>query len=196
MKILIFGGAFDPPHLGHRSLLVAAIDEIKPDLTLVIPSKESPHKTNSTRAFIHRRRMCDVFLDCGGRVRVSSIERFRRGASYTIDTIDALNRRYRGAQFYLLVGTDMLEYFEKWRDYKRLLQMCVLVAGSREDDIQRLQTAAQPLIEQGGRVVLLKNLVTEISSTEIRNALADGKTSELIAPETAEYIRKHGLYTE
>ena len=195
MKILIYGGGFDPPHIGHVNLLRAAIREIKPDLTLVIPSRVAPHKRASTTPFRHRRRMCRCFLGCGKRVRISSIEEYRPGKSYTVDTVRALEILHRGAEFYLLVGTDMLEYFEKWKDYRELLQKCTLVAGAREqDEDARLEAMSQRLAEQGGRTIILKNAVTDVSSTEIRAALAAGEGRQLLTPETLAYIEKHGLY--
>lgn len=197
MKILIFGGAFDPPHKGHYALLEAAIAELSPDLTLVIPSRESPHKKNSTRAFRHRFNMCRVFKRCSKTVRISAIERMRRGASYTIDTVRILDRRYKNAELVLLVGTDMLEYFEKWKDYRQLLARCTVAAGARADhDREALAATEKNLERQGGRVIILKNPVIEISSTEIRNALAAGGCSELLFDSTRDYIDRHGLYKE
>lgn len=195
MKLLLFGGAFDPPHSGHRALLCEAIKQVSPDLTLVMPSKISPHKQTSTRAFKHRRRMCRIFLDCGGRVRISSLENRRRGASYTIDTVRALLRRRKDTELYLLVGTDMLDYFEKWKDYEQLLKLCVLVAGGRtEKDDSELAAAADRLRAAGGRVIILDNTVEEISSTQIRNGLTEGIYDEHLLPDTVKYIKRRGLY--
>ena len=195
-KLLIYGGAFNPPHRGHISLLSAAMAEVAPDKALVMPSKLSPHKSTKSVPFWDRYAMCRCFLSIGG-VRRSPLEYFLRGKSYTVRTVGILSRLYPAAQIYILIGTDMLATFTEWRDYRELLRRCVLVAGSREDDdMAEVASAAALLENEGGRVIILNNRVVEVSSTDVRNDIAATGRSSLITDEVEKYIERKGLYSD
>ncbi len=194
-SVLVYGGSFDPPHRGHMALLSAAIASVEPQLTLVIPSKTSPHKRSSTTPFFHRLRMSRCFLSCGGKIKLSPLEFFRRGKSYTLDTLKQLQQRWPAARLYLLVGSDMLLSFEQWHCYEQILSACVLVAGCRRgEDTAAARNKAAELTAAGGNVVLLENVPLAVSSTELRACFSAGNTSALVTPEVAKYIRKHRLY--
>lgn len=195
-RLLLYGGAFNPPHRGHIALLSAAAAEVEPELALVMPSKLSPHKQSGSVPFWHRYAMCRCFLGIKG-VRRSPLEFFLKGKSYTVRTVGILKRLFRGAEIYILIGTDMLATFTEWREYKRLLAMCVLVAGSREDDdMARVAEAAALLEKDGGRVIILNNRAVEISSTEIRREIAETGKSRHITDEVEAYIERKALYTD
>lgn len=195
-KLLIYGGAFNPPHKGHIALLSAAMAEVKPDRALVMPSKLSPHKQSSSAPFWNRFAMCRCFLSIGG-VRRSPLEYFLRGKSYTVRTVGVLKRLCPCAAIYILIGTDMLATFTEWRDYRELLRQCVLVAGSREDDdMAEVASAAALLENEGGRVIILNNRAIEVSSTGVRNDIAATGGSRDITDEVEEYIERKGLYTD
>lgn len=195
-RLLIYGGAFNPPHIGHIALLESAVGAVAPDRTLVIPSKFSPHKRDGGVPFWDRFRMCRCFVGIKG-VRRSAIEYFLPGKSYTVRTAKKLARVYPKARLYLLIGTDMLSTFTAWRSYRELLSICTLVAGAREgDDAAEIEAAAKALEKEGGRVIILKNKPVTISSTAIRSDFAAFGYSRFVTPEVSAYIVKRGLYAD
>ncbi len=196
-KILVYGGSFNPPHLGHEKLLRAAIDFVKPALTLVVPSAVSPHKSAAATPLGVRAELCRTFLGCGETVRVSEIERAgRHDKSYTLKTLRRLRKIYTDAEFYLLIGSDMLLSFEQWHRYRRILTMVALVAASREgDDRAALEAMKRRLERRGGRVLLMEYEPLPLSSTEVREKRARGEAVEtLVSPYVAAAMEKYGLY--
>ena len=195
-KILIYGGAFDPPHLGHARLLEEAIKTVSPDLALVIPTGVSPHKRRSGTPYWIRYDLAKrTFLSLPGNVRISSLESKGR-RNYTIQTIRKLQKIYPGAELYLLIGSDMLASFPTWHLYKRILSRCTVVAGAREEDItDQLRSDAEVLKKDGGKIILMQFVPVEISSTELRAMIKDNKdTSEFLTEGVRDQIRKKGLY--
>lgn len=195
-KILIYGGAFDPPHLGHARLLEEAIKTVSPDLTLVIPTGVSPHKRRSGTPYWIRYDLAKrTFLSISDNVRISSLESKGR-RNYTIQTIRKLQKLYPGSELYLLIGSDMLASFPTWHLYKRILSRCTVVAGAREEDItDQLRHDAELLEKEGGKVILMQFIPIEISSTELRAMIKENKdTSALLTEGVRDQILKKGLY--
>ncbi len=195
-RLLFYGGAFDPPHEGHRKLLEAAIDATDPDITLIVPTGVSPHKQNSRTSFEHRMQMSRLaFGDLDG-VRVSNTD-VHRGKSYSIRTIKRLHKKYPEAQIYMLIGADMLLSFKRWYRYKRIMSRVILVAGCRNaSDEERLREAAGSLEKEGAKVILLSFSSFDASSTEIRKVGAvEAQRKGMISERVAEYILGRNLYT-
>ncbi len=154
MKLLLFGGTFDPPHTGHISLLENAIKLVKPNKVVVMPAGIPPHKEASTTPGNLRMEMCRCFLPCFANIEISDIEIKRQGSSYTWDSLQELEKLYPGSTLYLCIGSDMLLYFEKWHRYKEILQKVILVGQDRQQtDIPLTRAAAQELRRQGGTVL-------------------------------------------
>lgn len=197
-RILLYGGAFNPPHLGHERLLKAAIETIKPNMTFVIPSEVSPHKDNAHVSFFDRAHMARTFLSCGNHVKISGMEYTgSKRKSYTIHTVKRLRAKYKNAQFFLLIGSDMLMTFSEWRHYRRLCAMVTLVAASRLDNgnTQQLNAAKCAIERMGGSVVLLEYKALEMSSTQIRQRIQEGEDiSAFVSAFVADYINKRKLY--
>ncbi len=197
-RILLYGGAFNPPHKGHELLLKKAIEAIKPTLTVVTPSGVSPHKHNAETPFADRLNMASLaFKSCGKRVKVSGIERGgKHTKSYTFKTVRKLKKKYRGSEIFLLIGSDMLITFSEWHLYRRLLSEVTIVAASREDEAEgEVEAARERLEREGARVLILRFEPVEISSTEIRGLLAKkGSTDAFLSDGVSAYIRKRKLY--
>lgn len=121
MKIGIYGGTFNPPHLGHFAAAQTAIDALKLDKLLLMPAAVPPHKVlpEDSPSKEHRlamvERMADA-MDLPGRVEVSTLEMDRAGKSYTSDTVEEIHKRYPKAELWLLMGTDMFLTFHLWHD--------------------------------------------------------------------------------
>lgn len=196
MKLLLFGGTFDPPHIGHMNLLRGAMQAVQPDLTIVMPAGVPPHKAASMTPGMWRYEMCACFLalekECGGRIEISDWEIHRQGRNYTIDTVIMLEQKYPGAELYLSVGSDMLLTFTEWRRWPELLQKATLVVESRcEGDMGALHRAARALSAEGGRIVFSQAKALPMASSDIRAGKAPAGA---LPPETERIAGKYHLY--
>ena len=193
MKIGVFGGTFTPPHNGHVRPAKAAADELKLDKLLVIPSCIPPHKIAAKLADGQERlEMCRLAFGCDPRFEVSPMELERGSRSYTVETLRELKALYPDSELYFIVGSDMLESFDKWYLWQEILSLSVLCAASREDgyspDLSRFGKLAERI-----KIITLDPL--EVSSTQIRNSTGE-VSPELLDPKVAAYIREHGLYDD
>lgn len=193
MKIGVFGGTFNPPHNGHVRLAKAAADELKLDKLLVIPSCIPPHKIAAKLADGQERlEMCRLAFGGDPRLEVSPMELERGSRSYTVETLRELKALYPDSELYFIVGSDMLESFDKWYLWQEILSLSVLCAASREEgyspDLSRFGKLAERI-----KIITLDPL--EVSSTQIRNSAGE-VSSELLDPKVAAYIREHGLYDD
>ncbi|WP_270913008.1 nicotinate (nicotinamide) nucleotide adenylyltransferase [Allofournierella sp. CML151] len=169
MKLLLFGGTFDPPHNGHMRLLQSAIDAVQPDKVVVMPAGIPPHKAASATPASLRLTMCQCFAPLHPDLAVSDWEIGRGGKNYTIDTVRMLEERYPGAEIFLSVGSDMLTTFTQWREWQSLLQKTTLVVQSRySGDAASLAAAAQKLEAAGGRVIFAHAPVLQAASSDVR----------------------------
>lgn len=196
MKLLLFGGTFDPPHIGHMNLLRGAMQAVQPDLTIVMPAGVPPHKAASMTPGMWRYEMCACFLalekECGGRIEISDWEIHRQGRNYTIDTVTMLEQKYPGAELYLSVGSDMLLTFTEWRRWPELLQKATLVVESRcEGDMGALHRAARAPSAEGGRIVFSQAKALPMASSDIRAGKAPVGA---LPPETEQIAGKYHLY--
>lgn len=197
MKILIFGGTFDPPHNGHLALLKGAVLAVQPDLTLVIPAGIPPHKAAAHSSAKARAAMCRRMVRGLPRVKIDLTEIRRGGKSYTSDTLRTLQKRYRGAQLYFCMGSDMLLYFEKWHEWRQILSMATLVVQSRSpQDEQICRDYAQTLRGCGARIIFTCAPLYQASSTQMREAAANGKSVAPCMPSAVRaFVRKKNLYS-
>lgn len=169
MKLLLFGGTFDPPHNGHMRLLQSAIDAVQPDKVVVMPAGIPPHKAASATPASLRLTMCQCFAPLHPDLTVSDWEIGRGGKNYTIDTVRMLESRYPGAEIFLSVGSDMLTTFTQWREWQSLLEKTTLVVQSRySGDAASLAAAARDLETAGGRVVFAHAPVLQAASSDVR----------------------------
>ena len=194
--ILLYGGAFDPPHNGHIHLLRSAIAAVQPDEVIVMPTGTSPHKANSLTPARLRLRMCRCFLALDSRVRLSDYEIRQRGKSYTVHTVAWLKEKQPDAKIVLLMGSDMLLTFERWYEWRQLLAQVTLCCMVRNDaEKLALEKKAAALRALGGSVILCPAGAVEVSSTQLREAVARGEDiSPLLPPETLDLITKKDLY--
>ncbi|MBO5543387.1 MAG: nicotinate (nicotinamide) nucleotide adenylyltransferase, partial [Oscillospiraceae bacterium] len=194
-NLVIYGGSFNPPHLGHREAVHTALEELQPDLLLVIPDCEPPHKQMETGSPSpeERLRLCELnFAGLDG-VQISDLELRRTGKSYSYDTVLQLQEIYPGARLTLMIGTDMLLSFEEWYHFEYLLQHCTIAVLARElDDEDALrQTAEQFQNQYGADICLVQHTPLPMSSTDIRGRLrARGGTDLLQEDVYREIIRK------
>ena len=134
-RIGIFGGSFNPPHLGHILAVREFREKLTLDRVLLIPAATPPHKTLTANspAADHRLEMTRLAAAELPFAEVSDIELRREGASYTADTIEALRRVYPQDEFFLLMGTDMFLSFDTWYQPERIAAQATIAVAHRED---------------------------------------------------------------
>lgn len=194
IKTGIFGGAFNPVHNGHVRLAEEAVKQLKLKKLLIIPTFDSPHKDTALAPFEDRMEMCRRAFSHIEGAEICDIERRLGGKSFTINTVRALKNELPDAQLYLLIGGDMLFYFDKWYKYESLLKETKVCAVARDNDslVDMMEFA-----NEMGRVKVLPTKAIEISSTEIREKLANGEDISGLVPEAAAgYIAEKKLYSE
>lgn len=197
-RIGIFGGSFNPPHLGHLLALREFQEKLNLDELLVIPAGDPPHKAlgaNSPDAelrFVLTELACVDIPKCC----VSDMELRREGKSYTADTLLTLRGRYPADELLLLMGTDMFLSFEKWYRPEVITKEATLVVAHRaEDDRAALEEQARRLRERfDARIVWLENTFLPYSSTSVRAMLAFGCGKDYLAPLVYEEICRRRLY--
>lgn len=205
MRIGIYGGTFNPPHLGHMAAARAAFGLLRLDKLLIIPSGSPPHKNlvaeGGAEAF-HRFEMARLAaeqLGLGDKVEVCDIEINRGGKSYTADTLETLKARYPEDNLWLLMGTDMFLTLHMWYAPERIFANATIAAfGRSRDDREDVFAAQRRLIKKkhpsAEMLTFMVPGVIDVSSTRLRAELADGCGGEFLSPPVLGYIMREGLY--
>ena len=196
-RIAMFGGTFNPIHLGHLHLAKTFADALNLDKVLLIPSRIPPHKLAPDLVDgEHRLAMCRLAAKVDPRFQVSDVELRRTGPSYTYDTLQTLKGWYPGDELYLITGSDMFLTLEEWHRGEELIHQAILCAGARNaGEMQQLQHQQERLEAKGARCCLLSLEPLPLSSTLVRQTVAQGKSIDTMVPkEVDRYIQEHGLY--
>lgn len=188
MKIGVYGGAFNPPHLGHITAARAVSELLKLDKLLMIPTGRPPHKqlppgTPAPEQRLELVRLAAEQTGLGDRAEVSDIELRREGASYTADTLERLKERYPEDELWLLMGADMFLTIHTWHDPGRILSLAGVAAfGRTEEDTEELfsvqRSALYRTFPQARIFTLTIPGVVDVSSTELRERLARGEGAD------------------
>ncbi len=198
MITAIYGGSFNPPHMGHVSAARSVQEVLKPDNFYIVPAGIPPHKQmeqgspdGEVRMELCRR----AFADIPGAV-VSDMELRREGKSYSIDTVHELRERHPDDRLFLVIGTDMLLEFRTWFKYEELLELCTLVVLSREiDDAKAISDFRDELKKTNGAdIIVIPHEPLPMSSTDIRERLRLGLGSDLLPEDVYSYIIRERLY--
>ncbi|MGE4276200.1 MAG: bis(5'-nucleosyl)-tetraphosphatase (symmetrical) YqeK [Lawsonibacter sp.] len=203
MKIGIYGGTFNPPHLGHLTAAKTAVEVLGLDKLLLVPAAVPPHKVlpEQTPAPEHRLAMVEKTADAMRMptvTEVSTIELERQGKSYTSETLAAIRRQFPQAELWLLVGTDMFLTLHLWHDPATVFELARVCAfGRTQQDGADLFAPQQKHLEQtfGAEITVLHlpDLV-EVSSTQLREQLEEGKGGTNLLPAVYGYILMNRLY--
>lgn len=200
MRIGIYGGSFNPVHLGHKHLADTMCERLNLDKCIIMPAFVSPFKTDKkgSVAAEHRLRMCELAFgeDC---YEVSDFEIRKNETSYTVNTLTALKEQYPEDELFLIIGSDMLLSFNRWYRWQDILELCTLCAVSRcdEDPLDELEDFAEKTLRSEGEVLILPFSPLVVSSTEIREAIQNNAdTSAFLHPSVWDYIRENNLYIE
>ena len=204
MKILLYGGTFDPPHNGHLNNLRAAAARVRPDKVVVMPAGLSPFKQRTSAPGALRLEMCGCFraladspdipqLEVSG-WEIAQAEAGKR--NYTVLTVEKLAQENPGAQLYLAIGSDMLLSFDGWFRWQDILRLAHLVVTSRNvGDDPELHAMARQLDPTGARILFAPVQALPMASSALRARLAAGEGCEAELPEPVRtVIRREKLY--
>lgn len=203
MRLLLYGGTFDPPHNGHANNLRAAARRVKPDTIVIMPAGVPPHKQASTTPGALRLEMCRCFEalgpELGAEIVISDweIRQAERGnRNYTLLTVEMLAGRWPQAEIYFSVGSDMLLTFDEWHEWQKLLRLAHPVVVSRSiGDNAALHQKAKQLDPGGGRILFAPVEALPMASSTLRQRLAQGESCEEALPESVRrVIAREGLY--
>ncbi len=197
MKIAIYGGAFNPVHLGHIEIVKHLCENTDFDKIIIIPSKFSPHKSNDVLVSdVHRLAMCKLAFDRFEKCEVSDIEIKRDKISYTVDTLNELKFIYPNDDLYLVCGSDMFLSLLNWRKPKEIFSLASIFAFKRNNENEEIINAQKEKLNHMGVNVELCNIkISPFSSTEIRDVIKSEKSAEkYLLNDVYTYILKHNLY--
>lgn len=184
MRIGLFGGSFNPPHVCHVMATLWALKTRRVDEVWWIPANRHAFGKDLV-SYDKRRKMCEYATEGIQGVDISDVEREMGGESRTIDTVRELRRRHEGAEFVLLVGADILEETDEWKEWETLVELTDVVVVGRGDYAE----------EQPDETVDFR--LPDVSSTEIRGSLSDGGAAWLedwVPRKVLEFIDDEGLY--
>ena len=195
-KIAVFGGSFHPVHNGHLALARHAADALGLDRVLFVVDRIPPHKTLADGANDAQRvDMLRLAVQDEPRFQVETMELFREGKSYTVDTLRELHARMPDASFYFLMGSDMLLSFTSWRCPEEISRLCTLVCTVRQGQSGGEAEAAADLFNRYGTNVILLDEVSPLSSTEVRSRIAAAlPITGLVPPAEEHFIYLQGCY--
>ena len=197
-KIGIYGGTFNPLHTGHLHAAKQAIETLELDKLILIPDRIAPHKEipAGTATPEQRMEMLRIATKNEPKMEVSDVELKREGKSYSYLTVEQISREYPGAKLYLLMGTDMFTSFHTWVEPERITAKAALAVMYRGDkgEAEAIEEAKARMESRGAEVVLVKNDVIAISSTQMRRLLAFQCAGPFLPEGVEDYIRAQGLY--
>ncbi len=187
MKIGVFGGLFDPPHIGHLIIAQHVIEEFGLQQILFIPSGSPPHKTKYS-PYEHRHDMAALAIAGNECFALSDIERRASGTTYTIETVRALSKESPD-EMYLMIGADQLFEIENWKDPDLLFRECRVVVMKRpHHEIQKDQKFLD-------RIMISTAPMIDISSTMVRSRVEKGLSVRyFVTEEVRAYIERNNLY--
>ena len=188
----IFGGTFNPFHMGHYEMLKALNESEKIGKILIMPDRIPPHKSaNELIDDADRIKMCEIVAADFSKAQVCDIEFKREGKSYTYDTVNLLKELYPNENFAFVCGGDMLVYFDKWYKADELMKMLPFFVFSRTStDNSEFNECINRFSKMGMQIILMDNEISNVSSTDFRKT----PLKEFLPEKVYEYIKDRGLY--
>jgi len=216
MKWGLFGGTFDPIHIGHLRCAEEMIEIFDLNRIIFVPASRPPHKiTASITPFYHREQMIRLAIEGNPAFSFSDVENRRTGTSYSVETVEYLLDKYRleNLELYFILGQDAFHAIRTWKDWERLLLLCHFAVMTRPGYInQGLDAILSPEIAarftydetlkgyrgETGQAILFREVTfLDIASSNIRKRAKEGKTINYLIPDAVRhYIVKNALYRE
>lgn len=207
-RIALFGGTFDPIHLGHIQSASHTAKWLGIDRVVLLPAHIPPHKDQPTTPSSIRAKMVDLVCQEHPIFTCDKRELNRDKPSYTVDTLEEFKREFPHHQLYFFIGMDSLLSFTQWVQWQKILTLCHIVVATRPGyDLTKAQADTLQLLNQYqgskddalnlpyGKIVIAPEVTFDISSTEIRHSLrAQADTSHFLTDNVSLYIKKHKIY--
>ena len=190
-RIGVFGGTFDPPHLGHLALAERARDQLGLERVWFVPAADPPHKRDRAKSpFARRLAMTKLAVRGNPAFQVSDLESRRPGPSYTVETLRAIQLRLPDHELVLLLGADSLNDLPTWHEPQEIERLARLAVAPRLDRAGRARRGAPRADFE------LDAPVLELSSSDLRARARRGESLRYLVPDAvAVYVRRHRLYT-
>ena len=194
LRIGMFGGAFDPPHVAHVALATAALEQLQLNRLHVVPTGFAWHKSRTLTEAVHRLAMCELaFAQVEGAV-IDPRETLRSGPTYTADTLIELKRQYPGAEIYLVLGEDQAKSLSQWQRVGEVLNNAIICVAARPESASPAGDGSSEFLEIPGMRTLVMP-PSAVSATEIRHTVAQRMSlTPLVFDSVARYIDQHHLY--
>lgn len=184
-KVGVYGGSFNPIHLGHIGIIKYVLAQKKLDKLIVVPVGNPSHREGLISSRVRMEMAVAACRDIEG-VEVSDIEIREMGTSYTYETLMKLKGIYPEAEFYEIIGEDSADYLHEWKEYHKMIEEAKFIV------LRRRGWEYNPA---HANIEVLESPIFPYSSTEVREAIRDGRdTSTMITAEVADIIRKYRLY--
>ena len=184
-RVGLLGGTFDPPHYGHMLMAERAYEEMNLDEIWFIPSYIPPHKAEAKTDVADRIKMLELSVADRPSFYIETIEIERQGKSFTIDTVQELQKQNKDTEFFFIIGGDMVDYLPKWHRIDELAELITFIGIQRQGYTTK---SPYPVKE-------VEMPIIEISSTDIRGRIANGKSIRyLTSPHVIDFIKEKGLY--
>jgi nicotinate-nucleotide adenylyltransferase len=200
MRIGVFGGTFDPVHLGHLILAEQCREQGRLDEVWFVPAARPPHKQGqAVTPFAQRVEMLSLALAGHPTFRIDEVEKDRPGPSYTVETLAELHRRHPGNEFFLLIGADTLNDLPNWYHPEQIAELAGLLVSTRADVAMKSPEELRAGLRLPEGVTLRLQLVPVpalgIASSDLRQRAAEGRSLRYLVPRAVEcYIQEKRLY--
>ena len=194
----LMGGTFNPIHMGHLIIAEEARERFALEKVIFIPSYITPNKEVKAAPAEERLRMVELAVESNPYFSVSDMEIRQKGMSYTVSTLRALKERYGDDwELYFISGTDAVASLPLWYQPEQILSLCRFIGAVRPGGIQKAEEVVASFKKRGKNIELLPVPAIDISSTDIRNRIRNGKSVRYMVPEKVyTYIKEKRLYSE
>lgn len=195
-KTAIFGGTFNPFHIGHYKILETLQNNNDIEKILLMPDKIPPHKVCDVLASDEERiEMCKLAAADFDKTEVCLIEFGREGRSYSVDTVKELKHKYPDTDFTFVLGGDMLVFFDKWYKYEELIKLISFTAFLRTDtDETEFFNCVNRFRKMGMKIEVIEDKIPDVSSTKIRNNFSNSKP--LLNEKIYNFLKSRRVYGE
>jgi len=206
-RIGVMGGMFDPVHLAHLAVVKQVLNRLELDVVHMVPCAMPNHRGQPGASGVHRAAMLALALADEPRLVVDQRELQRPGISYMVDTLNSFATEFPDAALVYILGKDSFLSLPSWHKWRQLIDICHLcvtgrpgVVGAMPDELaseearRRVSNATEMFSQQRGKLMYMDNLDLLVSSSAIRNALAQGEMPAQLPLSVQRYIREHRLY--
>ncbi len=195
--ILVFGGSFDPVHVGHILVAREVMEKLKAEKVVFVPAYRSPLKEGYVAPPEDRLEMLKLAVENEEGFEVDDYEIAKGGISYTVETLEYMRKKVKG-RIGFLIGADSMLRFHLWREPERILELADIVVADREGLLERVKEYVRtkfPSLVEGKNLIFVNTRRVDVSATEIRKRVKEGKSIYCLVPAPVEeYIKEKGLY--